>query len=49
VTGDGLADAIAVNDSGVTVRRSDRIEFTANETWTSNPYYGDVWPLCGIQ
>ena len=41
VTGDGLADAIVVNDDTVTVRRSDGGQFTPNEDWTMGPYYGD--------
>ena len=40
VTGDGKADAIVVNDSGVTVRRSTGANFSGNESWTSNPYFG---------
>ena len=40
VTGDGLADAIVVNDDTVTVRRSDGGQFTPNEDWTMGPYYG---------
>jgi hypothetical protein len=40
VTGDGKTDAIAVNEDGVVVRRSDGAEFLANEYWTANPYYG---------
>ena len=40
VTGDGKADAIAVNDDKVTVRRSDGSKFTGNESWTQVPYYG---------
>ena len=35
VDGDGKADAIAVNDTGVTVRRSDSTKFLANETWAT--------------
>jgi hypothetical protein len=51
VTGDGRADAIAVNDWGVTVRRAKLAQtplltwvavdgFGPNETWTSGAYYG---------
>jgi hypothetical protein len=46
VTGDGMADAIAVNTSGVTVRPSDSAAFLPNETWTTNPFYGDLFPVC---
>src|SRR5919106_309739 len=42
VTGDGATDAIVINTGGVTVRRSDTNQFLANETWTTNPYYGTV-------
>jgi C1A family cysteine protease len=42
VTGDGKADAIAVNDSRVTVRRSSGKAFTANESWTGGPFYGSL-------
>jgi hypothetical protein len=41
VTGDGKADAIVVNDGGVTVRRSTGYGFSGNEYWTGVPYYGD--------
>ncbi len=41
VTGDGKADAIAVNNSNVFVRRSDGTAFQPNESWTTNPYYGE--------
>jgi subtilisin family serine protease len=40
VTGDGKADAIVVNDDGVTVRRSNGSSFLPNESWTSGPYFG---------
>ena len=40
VTGDGRADAIAVNDPTVTVRRSTGSGFDANEDWTGGPYFG---------
>jgi Astacin (Peptidase family M12A)/FG-GAP-like repeat len=43
VTGDGKADAIVVNDGGVTVRRSTgsvTLGFGANESWTTVPYFG---------
>ncbi len=35
VDGDGKADAIAVNDTGVTVRRSDATKFLPVETWAT--------------
>lgn len=41
VTGDGKADAIAINNSNVFVRRSDGNDFQPNESWTTNPYYGE--------
>jgi hypothetical protein len=41
VTGDGKADAIVVNTTGITVRRSDGGQFLGNESWTIYPYYGD--------
>jgi hypothetical protein len=51
VTGDGRADAIAVNNWGVTVRRAKLVQtsvgwlpvdgFGSNETWTSGAYYGN--------
>jgi hypothetical protein len=40
VTGDGAADAIAVNDGGVTVRRSTGGSFAPSQTWISGAYYG---------
>jgi microsomal dipeptidase-like Zn-dependent dipeptidase len=50
VTGDGLADAIAVNAPGlfglspeqarVTIRRSTGSSFAPNEDWTEIPFYG---------
>ena len=40
VTGDGKADAVVVNNDMVTVRRSDGSQFTPNEGWTQNPYFG---------
>jgi hypothetical protein len=42
VTGDGKADAIVVNTTGITVRRSDGTQFLPNESWTTGPYFGDV-------
>ena len=42
VTGDGKADAIVINTTGITVRRSDGTKFLANESWTTNPYYGVI-------
>lgn len=41
VTGDGKADAIVVNSTGVTVRRSNGTTFLPNENWTLQAYYGD--------
>ncbi len=41
VTGDGKADAIAVNNKGIVVRRSTGTAFAPNETWTTGAYYGD--------
>jgi len=35
VDGDGKADAIVVNDTGITVRRSDGTKFLANEQWAT--------------
>jgi hypothetical protein len=40
VTGDSLADAIVVNSTGVTVRRSDGTKVLPNESWTQGAYYG---------
>jgi hypothetical protein len=40
VTGDGKADAIVVNPSGITIRRSDGTKFLRNEQWTREPYIG---------
>lgn len=40
VDGDGRADAIAVNETGITVRRSDGHSFRANEDWTREGYMG---------
>lgn len=37
---DGRADAIVVNNSGVTIRRSTGTSFGSYENWTTNPYYG---------
>ena len=42
VTGDGKADAIVVNPSGVTVRRSDGTKFERNELWIQEPYLGGM-------
>jgi len=41
VDGDRMADAIVVNDGHITVRRSNGSSFGPNESWTSNPYFGD--------
>jgi hypothetical protein len=43
VTGDGKADAIALNWDTVTVRRSDGCRFGPNEDWTGGPYSGEMW------
>jgi hypothetical protein len=40
VNGDGKADAIVVNPSGVTVRLSDGNRFRRGEEWTREPYLG---------
>jgi hypothetical protein len=40
IDGDGRADAIVVNDSNVTVRRSTGSGFGSNESWIANSYYG---------
>ncbi len=42
VTGDGKADAIVVNPSGITVRRSDGARFLRNEEWTKDAYLGGM-------
>lgn len=42
VTGDGKADAIVVNPTGITVRRSDGTKFLSNELWTRESYYGGL-------
>jgi hypothetical protein len=42
VTGDHKADAIVVNNSGITVRRSDGSRFLRNEDWTRGPYLGGL-------
>lgn len=42
VTGDGKADAIVVNFTELTVRRSDGTKFLPNEAWTREPYYGNM-------
>jgi len=42
VTGDGRVDAIVVNEDRVTVRRSSGKSFTANQSWTNEPYFGNV-------
>lgn len=41
VTGDGLADAIIVNNNGISVRRSTGTAFANPETWTTTAYFGD--------
>jgi hypothetical protein len=40
VTGDGRADAIAVNAGNITVRRSNGRAFGAIETWSTTAYFG---------
>jgi FG-GAP-like repeat len=40
VDGDRRADAIVVNDTGITVRRSTGTSFGPYETWSNVPYYG---------
>jgi len=42
VTGDGRADAVVINGSIVTVRRSDGQRFLANETWATGFTPGEV-------
>ena len=42
VNGDGRADAIVVNDGGVTARMSDGTKFLGNTTMTSGGFYGTV-------
>jgi hypothetical protein len=42
VTGDGKADAIAINTNGITVRPSNGTDFLPKETWSSVPYYGGI-------
>lgn len=42
VTGDGRADAIVVNPTGITVRRSDGTKFLSGELWTREPYFGGI-------
>jgi FG-GAP-like repeat len=42
VNGDGKADAIVVNASGISVRRSDGTRFQRNEEWTREPYIGGM-------
>lgn len=38
---DGRADAIVVGDNKITVRRSNGGTFGPNESWTTNPYFGN--------
>ncbi len=40
VTGDGTAEAIAVNSDKVSVVRHPWSRFRPNEAWTANPYFG---------
>ncbi len=43
VTGDGNGRAdVAVNQTGVTVRRSNGIRFQPNEDWSHGGYYGSI-------
>lgn len=42
VTGDGKADAIVVNATGITVRRSTGNTFAPNERWTSEAFYATI-------
>jgi hypothetical protein len=42
VTGDGKADAIVVNPTGITVRRSDGTKFLRNEEWATDGYLGGL-------
>jgi hypothetical protein len=42
VTGDGKADAIVVNPSGITVRRSDGARFERAAEWTREPFIGGL-------
>jgi microsomal dipeptidase-like Zn-dependent dipeptidase len=42
VTGNGKADAIAVNDAGITVRRSTGTNFGPNEDWSHGPFFGNI-------
>jgi hypothetical protein len=41
VTGDGKADAIAVNTNGIIIRRAGNQTFNYNETWANTPFYGN--------
>lgn len=41
VTGDGKADAIAVNEDRIWFRRSDGCRFGPNEALTNTPFFGD--------
>ncbi|MBK7244409.1 MAG: VCBS repeat-containing protein [Saprospiraceae bacterium] len=41
VTGDGLADLIAVNSNGIIIRRSCESSFGPNEVWSSTAFYGE--------
>lgn len=42
VDNDGRSDAIAVNNSNITVRRSTGTSFGGYENWTTDPYYGNI-------
>ncbi len=42
VTGDGKADTILVQETGVQVYRSNGTGFSAAEIWTTNEYFGSV-------
>lgn len=46
VTGDGVADAIAVNADKISVRPSTGEGFSSPRSWTIDPYYGNLSPIC---
>lgn len=41
VTGDRRADAIVINNDGITVRRSTGTSFSPNQSWTSTSFFGN--------
>lgn len=47
VTGDGLADLVALGDANVVIARSRGDSFGANETWGSSGFYGARGTLLG--